>query len=135
MAEIVAKRLSAPPVTQQKADTFAYDRLACAVPPYDLDALAKTYEEDPDVYLCCNAIAAKACGAGWELQGEPGDLAAAQATGKTHGKRRLSSHSTRMRCPLYSPSMGVNSNQPGPSAYLGSCLAGSNAGMPSGKYW
>jgi PBSX family phage portal protein len=78
MAEIVAKRLSAPPVTQQKADTFAYDRLACAVPPYDLDALAKTYEEDPDVYLCCNAIAAKACGAGWELQGEPADDAAAR---------------------------------------------------------
>jgi PBSX family phage portal protein len=70
MADIVAKRLNAPPRSQQKTDTFAYDRMRCEPPPYDLAALARTYEEDPDVYLCCNAIAAKACGTGWELSGE-----------------------------------------------------------------
>jgi len=70
MPQILAKRLTAPPRSQQKTDTFAYDRMQCEAPPYDLGALARTYEEDPDVYLCCNAIAAKACGTGWELTGD-----------------------------------------------------------------
>jgi PBSX family phage portal protein len=74
MPEIVAKRVAGAPRSQQKTDTFAYDRMGCETPPYDLATLARTYEEDPDVYLCCNAIAAKACGAGWEIIGEtPGE--------------------------------------------------------------
>jgi PBSX family phage portal protein len=76
MSEIVAKRVAGPPRSQQKADTFAYDRMGCETPPYDLAVLARAYEEDPDVYLCCNAIAAKACGTGWEIVGD----GAAQAT-------------------------------------------------------
>lgn len=72
MPEVMAKRVSEPPKSQQKSDSFAYDRMGCEAPPYDLAALSRAYEEDPDVYLCCNAIAAKACGAGWELTGEGG---------------------------------------------------------------
>lgn len=70
MGDIVAKRIHANPQSQQKTDTFAYDRMRCEPPPYDLAALSRAYEEDPDVYLCCNAIAAKACGAGWEIAGD-----------------------------------------------------------------
>lgn len=73
MGQILAKRLTAPPCSQQKSDSFAYDRLGCEAPPFDLEALSRTYQEDPDVYLCCNAIAAKACGTGWELTGEDPD--------------------------------------------------------------
>jgi len=66
---IVAKRVESAPRSQQKTDTFAYDRMECAVPPFPMEAVARAYVEDPDVYLCCNAIAAKACGAGWEISG------------------------------------------------------------------
>ena len=98
ITEVVAKRLPGngkAPLSQQKADSFgvaAYDRLGCAVPPYDLDALAKAYEEDPDVYLCCNAIASKACGTGWEITG---DYHEARAS--------LKSHSQAARCGIIFP--------------------------------
>lgn len=92
MPEFVAKRLTAPPRSQQKADAFAYDRMRCEPPPFDLAALARAYQEDPDVYLCCNAIAAKACGAGWELTGDDDGPAAAAARAffeSTSGDRPL----------------------------------------------
>ncbi|HEY3267727.1 MAG TPA: phage portal protein [Armatimonadota bacterium] len=73
MSTIVAKRVAAAPASQQSRDSFAYDRMRCEPPPYDLAALSRAYEEDPDVYLCCNAIAAKAVGAGWEVTGEGPD--------------------------------------------------------------
>lgn len=88
MAGIIAKRLSAPPRSQQKKDTFAYDRMGCETPPYDMAALSRAYEEDPDVYLCCNAIAAKACGTGWELTGDGNGASAARTFFESGSRER-----------------------------------------------
>ncbi|HEY3412225.1 MAG TPA: phage portal protein [Armatimonadota bacterium] len=88
MPQIVAKRIPAPPRSQQKTDTFAYDRMECEAPPYDLAALARTYEEDPDVYLCCNAIASKACGTGWEITGDGANTETARAFFETGSRER-----------------------------------------------
>ncbi|HEY3285115.1 MAG TPA: phage portal protein [Armatimonadota bacterium] len=66
----VSKRLgaSAPP-SQQAAREFDYERHGAVRPPVDLQAVARSYQEDSDVYICVNTLASAVCGRGFEVTG------------------------------------------------------------------